>query len=110
MTAPFSAIDQSKIGQAEQICRLAGQSGIVRRVIVFGSAATGDCRPESDLDLCFDVKCTTQDLRIFRLRSEVNRICHYNCDIVFYSHVGNRLKDQIDRTGVTIYETKESKG
>lgn len=97
-------IDEKKRDVTEKICEVAKDNAIVKRVIVFGSAANGTCTSKSDIDVCFDINCTTRDLRVYDLNVAVNKVCDYNCDIFFYNYLGDHLKEEIDRTGVTVYE------
>ena len=58
-------MDESKKEIATEICGLANGSDIVKRVIIFGSAATKNCSMDSDLDVCFD----KENLRAKSLRA-----------------------------------------
>lgn len=100
----ISGIADIKRNMIDKICDLAEKSEIVRRVIVFGSAADGTCTDESDVDICFDISCDTKGRATFHLSREATRICDYNCDIFFYNLIGNKLKREIDEKGVIVYE------
>lgn len=75
----------------------------VRRIIIFGSSVTGRCHIGSDLDICIDAD-VSDGMKIYELQKEVGAICDWNCDIIMYSNMGNRLKEIIRREGVVIYE------
>ena len=73
-------------------------------MIIFGSSITDQCREQSDVDICLS---TTYDIRsgnLSKLFSSLNKICGYNCDILLYERLGKRLKNEIDKKGVTVYE------
>ncbi len=101
----IEVIDVKKAEIVQKLCDLSHRYDIVNRLIVFGSAANKTCTETSDLDICFDVACGTRDMRAYNLAVDANKICDYNCDIVFYSILGNQLKSEIDQKGVVVYES-----
>ena len=98
-------IDKAKQTTVQNLCNLAEETPIVKKIIIFGSAASQTCTPESDIDICYDITCDTKDLRTYDLSKKTVRICDYNCDIVFYSLLGSNLKNEIDSKGVIVYES-----
>jgi len=100
----LSGIAEIKQNIVDKICDMAEKHTIVRRVIIFGSAASGNCTEESDVDICFDITCDTKGRATFDLSKETSRICDYNCDIFFYNLIGNKLRNEIDQKGVIVYE------
>lgn len=75
----------------------------VRKVIIFGSAVTGYCHVGSDLDICIDADAS-DGMKIYELQKIIGTICDWNCDIIMYSNMGNRLKETVGKEGVVIYE------
>jgi len=100
-----SKINTKKRDIIDSVCSIAENTPIVKRLIVFGSGVTDECRDDSDIDVCVDINCDTKDLRLFNLRASINKICDYNCDFVVYSHIGDTLKKEIDNKGVVVYES-----
>lgn len=98
-------IDESKQNIIKEICFLVKDNEIVRRVIVFGSAANKQCNENSDIDICYDISCDTKDLRTYELSKTTGRACDYNCDIVYYSLLGDSLKKEVDTKGIVVYES-----
>ena len=74
-----------------------------RKIYIFGSSVTGRCNIDSDLDICIDAD-TSDGIKIYHMQKEVGEICDWNCDIVMYSNIGERLKKTIQEEGVVIYE------
>lgn len=75
----------------------------VRRVFIFGSSVTGRCHVGSDLDICIDAD-VSDGMRIYDLQSKIGTICDWNCDILMYNNIGQKLKNTIEQEGVVIYE------
>ena len=70
----------------------------IQGLIVFGSAVRFDCHSGSDLDILVirDDKQLTINSSLDNINSEL--------DIIFASKIGPRLKEEIARTGVIVYE------
>lgn len=100
-----SAIDISKQNIVSELCDMAEKTPIIRKIIVFGSAAANLCTSNSDIDICYDIACDITDKRARELSVQTSKICDYNCDVVYYNLVGNNLKHEIDTKGVTVYES-----
>ena len=76
----------------------------VKRLILFGSLANGTDTPDSDIDLCLDTSYAARNNGLFALCSEISRACRYNCDILQYSLIGGRIKREIDKNGIVLYD------
>ena len=100
-----SAIDVSKQNIVSALCDLAERNPIVKKIIVFGSAAINSCTKDSDIDICYDITCSTQDERARKLSVLTSKVCDYNCDVVFYDKIGSNLKNEVDTNGITVYES-----
>lgn len=73
----------------------------VRKIVLFGSRARGDCTERSDIDLA--VCGGDFDAFYWDVRENIHSLLTF--DIVnFDSAISNDLKKEIERDGVTIYE------
>ncbi|MCC8106116.1 MAG: nucleotidyltransferase domain-containing protein [Clostridiales bacterium] len=99
----LARISTVKRSEVEKTIQIAQTSDVIRRLIIFGSAVTDNCREESDVDICLDVSCSTRDKRLFRPVCDFNKACNYNCDVLFYHRLGEKLKKEIDTKGVEVY-------
>lgn len=97
-------INPIKQDYVDKICDAAKESGIVNRLIIFGSAVTDHCDQESDLDICVDTDCEDNNRALFKLYVSMSRICDYNCDILTYSKLGEKIRNEVDQKGVLVYE------
>src|SRR5260370_12418711 len=81
----------------------------VREVRIFGSRANGNARRASDLDLAVFAPDATPD-EWARLCEELERTpVIYELEIVRAERtVNSRLREKIEREGVTVYEQAES--
>ena len=75
----------------------------VRRVFIFGNSVTERCHVGSDLDICIDAD-VSDGMRIYDLQSKIGTIFDWNCYILMYNNIGQRLKNTIEQEGVVIYE------
>ena len=66
-------------------------------VIVFGSAVRFDCHSRSDLDVL-----VVRDDRQLAIDGSLDEVSS-ELDIIFSSHLGSRLKEEIAQTGVVVY-------
>ena len=76
----------------------------VREVRVFGSRATGNARPASDLDLAISAPNATAEewADLFEALEQAPII--YELDLVRLDQTANtRLLERIDREGITVY-------
>lgn len=82
---------------------IADEESSVEKMVVFGSAVTLRCGPESDIDLALFLPGASDEeyLRIaHRFFSELDS----EVDVVRYDQIRNSaLIDEIDRTGVVVY-------
>ena len=99
------SVDVKKQNIVSELCDLAEKSPIIKRMIIFGSAAEKKCTDDSDIDICYDLTCNTQDKRARDLSVATSKICDYNCDVVYYDLIGTNLKNEIDTKGIVVYES-----
>ena len=76
----------------------------IRRAILFGSVAKGTATKESDLDICVD--SNLKGLRFLGFLEEVKQAVQMDVDLLDVTHIdkGSRVEDEIQKTGVVIYE------
>lgn len=72
----------------------------IDKVILFGSRAKGTNNNSSDIDLAVIGTQYTD----FALALEYETITLYRFDIHNYNDISTSLKEEIDKTGVTVYE------
>jgi predicted nucleotidyltransferase len=100
--------------ELDRIVKVLVETGIVTKIILFGSHARGEGSPDSDIDLC--VLTSVKDrheidlMKLFNRRLwDVNKtpldLLAYNQD-VFYSHAKRRtsFEHEIAKEGVLIYD------
>lgn len=76
----------------------------VRKVILFGSSVAGNCKRNSDLDLCFITDFNCKDEIYFQIFSRFEDVTGSLCDIFRYDQLKGSLKDDVDSKGVVVYE------
>lgn len=74
----------------------------IKELIIFGSAVRFDCNSYSDLDVLLvrDDDKMKLDGSLDAVRSEL--------DLIFSSRLGERLKKEIEQTGVCVYRREEN--
>jgi predicted nucleotidyltransferase len=75
-----------------------------KKIILFGSRARGDFRPNSDFDLCLVDALVDPTIRAkARITSEEEPLTLHKIDLVFYDEVSEEFRRNIDREGIAIY-------
>ena len=76
----------------------------IRKAVLFGSYAKGTATEKSDIDLLVDSKL--RGLRFVGLLDDVQRTVGINVDLFDVTHIeaGSRIDQEIQQTGVTVYE------
>ncbi|MCD8365033.1 MAG: nucleotidyltransferase domain-containing protein [Clostridiales bacterium] len=79
------------------LSRILSYDAHIQEAIVFGSSVRFDCHSASDLDVLIvrDDEKMRIDAPVDEIRSEM--------DVIFASHLGKKLRDEIARTGVPVY-------
>ena len=76
---------------------------VINKIVIFGSAASEECKEDSDIDLCifsqFDNRNEIYRSVRGRLMDQIDDVC----DIVRYDTLNDRFKVIVD-DGVTVYE------
>jgi len=90
------------------------ETGIVTKIILFGSQACGEETPDSDIDLC--VLTTVKDrhpidvtvelrLKLRGVRkTPLDMLAYYQDDFFFHAKRPTSFENHIVREGVTLYE------
>lgn len=77
----------------------------IQRLILFGSRARGDHDERSDIDIAIDAEMITRarwdDIYFFK---EENLDTLLSIDLVWIQRASERLKQQISKEGVTLFE------
>ena len=84
-----------------EILRLAALHG-ARSVRVFGSAARGEARPDSDIDLLVDLEPGRSLLDLVALKQDLEDLLGRRVDVVTVSGVSPYLREQILRDAVPV--------
>ena len=72
--------------------------------IIFGSALTNQCTEESDIDICLASKYDCRNNTFFYIYGGLSLIMDNICDIVIYNKIKGKLKNEINKKGVVVYE------
>ena len=78
----------------EEILKLAAQHG-ARNIRIFGSAARGEARPGSDLDLLVDMEEGRSLLDLVGFWQDLEGLLGYRVDVITDGGVSPYLRDQI---------------
>jgi predicted nucleotidyltransferase len=97
-------LKRDKVRRGMEFVEKLNTTGVIEKVILFGSASRKDCTPESDIDLCFVTDYTTSDPVFFRIYGGIGLEMDDLCDILIYRRLKGSIREEIDKTGVTIYE------
>lgn len=87
----------------QQIVRAAQRSLALRRVILFGSRARGDARPDSDIDLAFEHRSSDAEWAEFVNEMAEHAPILVSLDLVDLARVDTALRARIERQGRTIH-------
>lgn len=79
---------------------------LIEKVILFGSSITEDCHEDSDVDICLVSKYDCTHMGFFTIFGKLPIVMDELCDIVVYSNLKGSLKSEIDRKGITVYESR----
>ena len=75
----------------------------VKRIILFGSRARGDFQKTSDIDIAIESDKNVLPIKDI-LDDEVDTLLKF--DVVDLSATSEKLKDEIEKEGIVIYEKK----
>lgn len=97
-------INPLKLQQVMACIEVAKKHPKIRKMIIFGSSVTNDCREDSDVDICLEINGSTRGREMFDLVADLCVACDHNCDILKYHKLNDKFKAEIDKKGVIIYE------
>lgn len=100
----ISPIKRDKINKAIDFLNKNNKNGVIEKVILFGSCITDLCSEDSDIDICFVSSYNSSNPDFFNIYGNFPIIADDLCDIVIYSKLKGKLKEEIDNKGVLIYE------
>jgi len=106
MLKSVGGLDKDLLGE---IVRAITSHREVEKIVLYGSRATGQFRPESDIDLAvFGGLWTSDDLSAVKFYIEDNIKTPLKFDIVLYDTIGKKsLREDIQKEGIVIYESKK---
>ena len=82
------------------------KDNVIQKIIIFGSSITEDCTNNSDIDICIFTNYDTKNMTFFTIFGKLPLIIDDLCDIVVYSKINGKLKEEIDKKGVIVYESQ----
>ena len=96
----------------EQITRTIVEALHPRRIVLFGSRARGEARPDSDVDLMIEMESDLRPLERMRRVYQLFGMRPWSMDVVVYTPeeirqrraYRNSLVSQIEREGRVLYE------
>lgn len=97
-------IKREKILKGLRFLEKMDADGIISKVILFGSAATDHCTVRSDIDICLVTDEDSRNRTFFWIFGGLPMVMDDLCDIVVYRRLSGKLKEEIDRKGIVIYE------
>lgn len=100
----INPVKRSKILKGLTFVENKNKDGVIQKIILFGSAVSGDCSKESDIDLCLVSDYTAENPVFFSIFGGLPIVMDDSCDIVVYQKLKGNLKEEIDKKGVVIYE------
>ena len=100
-TLPNSRLGRRLRRHRKKIIRLADEYG-VSNIRVFGSAARGDERSDSDIDLVVDVGPHTGLFALEALRRQLAQLLGTDVDIAPYKSLRPRMRDEVERDAVPL--------
>ena len=104
MVKNIDLIDVSKREQVSACAEAAKENKDILKLIVFGSAAKNQCTDTSDLDLCVELKPNADRLAYHYTVANFGRICNHHYDLLNFSILNDKFKNEITQNGVIVYE------
>jgi len=94
-------ISRSLADKREEILKVAAGHG-ARALMVFGSFARGEERPDSDIDLLVEMMCDRSLLDIIAIKHALEDITHRKVDIVTEKALSPYIRDKILQDAVAL--------
>lgn len=78
----------------------------VYTVILFGSYAKNEARPNSDIDFIIDTKETLMGFKLFSLITKIEQAFNKDVDAFEKAEIieNSKIAEEIEKTGVVVYE------
>ncbi len=87
-----------------QINNFAAAHDTIIAVYLFGSAATGQMRQSSDIDIAVMSVCEIDGFKKVEMETELSNLLHRDVDLVVFHQVEALLQHQILKYGRILYE------
>ena len=101
----INIIKRNKIKRGiEYIIATQKDISIIKKVIVFGSSVQKNCHESSDIDICLISDYNTSNSLFFTIYGGLSLVMDDLCDILIYSSLSGKIKEEIDKKGVVVYE------
>lgn len=98
-------IHSSKREMVRKCVHIAEANINIRKLVIFGSSVTEDCREDSDVDMCIFADSNYDKLKMHYTVVDLSKACNKNCDIMIYDTLTDYFKDIVMNTGVVVYES-----
>lgn len=73
-------------------------------MVIFGSSTTDNCDDDSDIDICLFSNFNSKNPVFFQIYGSLPLIMDDICDILVYRNLKGKIKEEVDKKGVTVYE------
>ena len=80
---------------------------VIDKVIVFGSSVRKDCTEESDIDLCLFSDFNSSNPVFYDVFAKLPIVMEDLCDIFVFQKLGDKMKNEILKKGVIVYERQD---
>ena len=106
MIKNLDLINECKKSSIEKACNHVKEFPFVKSMIIFGSSVRDDCTEESDVDICLKILSDVNGLDYYKMSEPLKNIFDGVCDVLIYHKINGKIKDEIDKKGVTVYESE----
>ncbi len=81
----------------------------VIRAYLFGSYATGNDSPDSDIDLLLELEKGTDLFKFIKIKQQLENIMNKTVDLVTANGLSPRIKVYVDKEKILIYERQDKR-
>ncbi len=100
----INKIKYDKIKKCLDFVEKTNKDNIVQKIYLFGSSISNECTENSDIDLCLVTDYNSSNSVFFKIFGNIPLVMNDNCDILIYSKLKGKIKEEIDKKGVLIYK------